>query len=97
MLDPGYEFLKGYSIPTGADINVYRRHIDDNLPAVDVPEVVGLNQNADLTYRLQQVPLRRPPAAPRPRCQAAASASRRRRASADADTARAPTQARCRN
>ncbi len=54
-MDPGYEFLKGYSIPSGADINIYRRHIDENLPAVDVPEVVGLNQNADLTYRLQQV------------------------------------------
>jgi hypothetical protein len=54
-LEPGYEFLKGYSIPSGADINIYRRHIDENLPAVDVPEVVGLNQNADLTYRLQQV------------------------------------------
>ena len=55
VLDPGYEFLKGYSIPAGTDVNVFRRHIDENLPAVDVPEVVGLNQNADLTYRLQQV------------------------------------------
>ena len=55
VLDTGYEFLKGYGIPTGSDVNVYRRHIDENLPAVDVPEVVGLNQNADLTYRLQQV------------------------------------------
>jgi hypothetical protein len=55
VLEPGYEFLKGYSIPLGTDVNVYRRHIDENLPAVDVPEVVGLNQNADLTYRLQQV------------------------------------------
>ena len=55
MLESGYEFLKGYSIPSGTDVNVFRRHIDENLPAVDVPEVVGLNQNADLTYRLQQV------------------------------------------
>jgi hypothetical protein len=55
VLEPGYEFLKGYSIPSGTDVNVFRRHIDENLPAVDVPEVVGLNQNADLTYRLQQV------------------------------------------
>jgi hypothetical protein len=55
VLDPGYEFLKGYSVPSGTDVNVFRRHIDENLPAVDVPEVVGLNQNADLTYRLQQV------------------------------------------
>lgn len=54
MLEPGYEFLKGYSIPAGNDVNIFRRHIDENLPAVDVPEVVGLNQNADLTYRLQQ-------------------------------------------
>jgi len=54
VFDPGYEFLKGYSIPAPGDINAYRRHIDDLMPAVDVPEVVGLNQNADLTYRLQQ-------------------------------------------
>ncbi len=55
VLEPGYEFLKGYSVPAGTDVNIFRRHIDENLPAVDVPEVVGLNQNADLTYRLQQV------------------------------------------
>ncbi len=42
VLEPGYEFLKGYSIPSGTDVNVFRRHIDEHLPAVDVPEVVGL-------------------------------------------------------
>jgi len=27
---------------------------DEQLPVVDKPEVVGLNQNADLTFRLQE-------------------------------------------
>ena len=54
VLEPGYSFLKGYSIPQGNDINIFRKHIDENLPEVDSPEVVGLNQNADLTFRLQE-------------------------------------------
>ena len=54
VLEPGYSFLKGYSIPQGNDINIFRKHIEENLPNVDPPEVVGLNQNADLTFRLQE-------------------------------------------
>ena len=54
MLTSGHSFLKGYTIPQVSDINVYRNHIGENLPVVDLPETVGLNQNADLTFRLQE-------------------------------------------
>ena len=31
VLEPGYSFLKGYSIPQGNDINIFRKHIDENV------------------------------------------------------------------
>jgi len=54
VLEPGYSYLKGYSIPVGNDINIFRKHIEENLPTVESPEVVGLNGNADLTFRLHE-------------------------------------------
>eukprot|EP00961_Rhodomonas_salina_P225735 3052349-Rhodomonas_salina.3 len=37
-LDNDCEFLKGYSIPHGIEIGVFRNHIDNKMPAVDIPE-----------------------------------------------------------
>ena len=48
VLTSGHSFLKGYTIPQGNDINVYRTHIDENLPVVDLPEAVGLNKTQTL-------------------------------------------------
>jgi dynein heavy chain len=51
VLEPGYSFLKGYTIPQGTEIAHFRDHVN-TYPATDVPEVVGLNMNADLVFRL---------------------------------------------
>jgi len=53
VMEGGFEFFKGYKVPTGADIDIYRRYID-SLPLVDNPEIFGLHSNADLVYRTAQ-------------------------------------------
>jgi len=60
VLAPDYELhadakLKvRYAVPTGTDIDVYRKAIED-LPAQEGPDIFGLNPNADLTFRSLQV------------------------------------------
>ena len=60
VLAPDYELhadpkLKvRYALPTGTDIDVYRKAIED-LPAQEGPNIFGLNPNADLTFRSLQV------------------------------------------
>ena len=51
VLEPGYSFLKGYSIPMATEINAFREHVN-TYPSTDIPEVFGLNMNADLVFRL---------------------------------------------
>eukprot|EP00961_Rhodomonas_salina_P116167 1563835-Rhodomonas_salina.1 len=46
-LDNECEFLKGYSIPHGVEIAVFRNHIDNKMPAVDIPEVFGGSSLSD--------------------------------------------------
>merc|ERR1711935_821806 len=42
-----------YKIPMGTEHKVYTDYIE-KLPAVDSPEIFGLNSNADLTFRLKE-------------------------------------------
>jgi dynein heavy chain len=51
VLEQGYSFLKGYVCPQGTEIAHFRDHVN-SYPATDVPEVFGLNMNADLVFRL---------------------------------------------
>jgi len=51
VLEPGYQFLKGYVVPQCTDINLFREHVN-TYPSTDIPEVFGLNMNADLVFRL---------------------------------------------
>ena len=53
IMEPGFEFFKGYKVPTGTDIDVYRKYIE-TLPLVDNPEIFGLHSNADLVFRTAQ-------------------------------------------
>ena len=52
-MESGFEFFKGYKVPNGADIDVYRKYIE-TLPIVDNPELFGLHSNADLVFRTAQ-------------------------------------------
>jgi len=52
VMENGFEFFKGYKVPSGQDIEVYRKYIY-GLPLVDNPEIFGLHTNADLVYRTQ--------------------------------------------
>jgi len=52
-MEPGFEFFKGYKIPTGTDIEIFRKYIE-GLPLVDNPELFGLHSNADLVFRTAQ-------------------------------------------
>lgn len=51
VMEPNYTILKGYTVPMATDINVLREHVN-TYPPTDSPEVVGLNMNADLVFRL---------------------------------------------
>ena len=51
VMEPNYTILKGYTVPMATDINVMREHVN-TYPPTDSPEVVGLNMNADLVFRL---------------------------------------------
>ena len=51
VMEPNYCFLKGYTVPLVLEINAFREHVN-TYPITDSPEVVGLNQNADLVFRL---------------------------------------------
>jgi len=53
VLEPGYAFLKGqpYTVPQTLEIAQLREHVN-TYPATDIPEVFGLNMNADLVFRL---------------------------------------------
>jgi len=53
VMESGFEFFKGYKVPGGADIELYRKYID-TLPLVDNPELFGLHSNADLVFRTAQ-------------------------------------------
>ena len=53
VMEGGFEFFKGYKVPQGADIEVYRKYIE-TLPLVDNPELFGLHSNADLVFRTAQ-------------------------------------------
>ena len=50
MLEPGFEFHEGYSIPGATTVEEYLRYID-GLPRDDSPEIFGLHVNADIAYR----------------------------------------------
>jgi len=54
VMEPNYSFLKGYTVPLVTDINAFREHVN-TYPVTDSPEVVGLNMNADLVFRLNNV------------------------------------------
>ncbi|PSC73956.1 flagellar outer dynein arm heavy chain gamma [Micractinium conductrix] len=54
VLHKGAELHKGYAIPDGTEIEVFRNAIEE-LPANDSPELFGLHSNADLSYRRLQV------------------------------------------
>ena len=55
-----YELFKdertraSYTIPTGNDIETYKKAIED-LPGQESPGIFGLHANADLTFRSLQV------------------------------------------
>ena len=53
VMEGGFEFFKGYKVPTGNDIEVYRKYVE-TLPLVDNPELFGLHSNADLVFRTAQ-------------------------------------------
>jgi len=53
ILEAGFEFFKGYRIPSGMDLEAYRKYIDE-LPLIDNPELFGLHGNADLVFRTAQ-------------------------------------------
>jgi len=53
VLPPDFSFSPGYSIPRAEEIQKHREFITERIPAVDPPEVFGLNANADITYRLR--------------------------------------------
>lgn len=46
-------FFKGYRVPTGSDIDVFRKHVEE-LPLIDNPELFGLHSNADLVFRTNE-------------------------------------------
>jgi len=52
-LESGFEFYKGYKVPVGQDIEVFRKYIE-TMPQVDNPELFGLHSNADLVFRTAQ-------------------------------------------
>eukprot|EP00966_Prymnesium_polylepis_P230605 5336312-Prymnesium_polylepis.1 len=52
-MDAGFEFFKGYKVPSGQDIEAYRKYVE-GLPLVDNPEVFGMHSNADLVFRTAQ-------------------------------------------
>jgi dynein heavy chain len=52
--DANYQFYPRYKVPQGVDIAVFRKYIAEELPAVDSPEIFGLNMNADIIYRSNQ-------------------------------------------
>jgi len=53
VMDNTFEFFKGYKVPTGGDIETYRKYVE-TLPLVDNPELFGLHSNADLAFRTAQ-------------------------------------------
>ena len=53
VMEPGFEFFKGYKVPTGTDIDIFRKYIE-SLSLVDNPELFGLHSNADLVFRTAQ-------------------------------------------
>jgi len=53
VMDAGFEFFKGYKVPSGQDIEAYRKYVE-GLPLVDNPEVFGMHSNADLVFRTAQ-------------------------------------------
>lgn len=52
LLRPGFEFYKGYKVPTTRNLQGYVDYIN-MLPLADTPEVFGLHSNADITYQIQ--------------------------------------------
>eukprot|EP00792_Barthelona_sp_PAP020_P008883 TRINITY_DN3255_c1_g1_i1.p1 TRINITY_DN3255_c1_g1~~TRINITY_DN3255_c1_g1_i1.p1 ORF type:complete len:3803 (+),score=1118.83 TRINITY_DN3255_c1_g1_i1:106-11514(+) len=53
VLIPEYEFASGFSIPNMTHISKVREYLD-HLPTNDSPEIFGMHQNADITYRTRQ-------------------------------------------
>jgi len=53
VLDPQFEFFRGYRIPNAMEIDAYRKYIEE-LPLIDSPELFGLHSNADLVFRTAQ-------------------------------------------
>ena len=53
-MEPGFEFFKGYKVPTGTDIDVYRKYIEDAAARSTTPSSSGLHSNADLVFRTAQ-------------------------------------------
>lgn len=51
LLQPGFEFFKGYRVPMTRNLNNYVDYIA-SLPPSDTPEVFGLHPNADITYQI---------------------------------------------
>ncbi|XP_060809519.1 dynein axonemal heavy chain 5 [Amyelois transitella] len=51
LLRPGFEFYKGYKVPTTRNLQGYVDYINQ-LPLTDTPEVFGLHGNADITYQI---------------------------------------------
>merc|ERR1712224_74720 len=49
----GKDSMFAYKIPNGVEHKVFTDYID-KLPPVDLPEIFGLHNNADLTYRLKE-------------------------------------------
>jgi len=73
VLDPQFEFFRGYRIPNAMEIDAYRKYIEE-LPLIDSPELFGLHSNADLVFARRR----------RSRCCARCSTSSPRRAVAAA-------------
>ena len=53
ILDGTFEFFKGYKVPSGSDVESYRKYVE-SLPLIDNPEIFGLHGNADLVFRTAQ-------------------------------------------
>ena len=51
LLQPGFKFYEGYSLPDYKTVEEYMDHII-NMPLQDIPEVFGLHSNADISYQI---------------------------------------------
>ena len=53
ILEPSFEFYRGYRVPSGGEVESYRKYAE-GLPLIDDPEIFGLHANADLVFRTAQ-------------------------------------------